>query len=98
MSLKHERIRERVRELVADYLVRELPPSAGLVSVTRVELSKDGSTARVYYSVLPEEKAPELERFLNERKRELQRLVSSLRVRVVPKLEFVREEHPHGAL
>jgi len=101
MSLKRERLEERIRELVARFAVEELPPHLGVVSVTGVRLSGDGRTARVFFTVLPEEKAEEVKAFFEEHRRTLRERIARLKVRTVPRLEFELHREPplgHGAL
>ena len=50
---RNERVREALREVAAEFLVREAGPQS-LVTVTRAELSEDGKRGTIYLSVLPE--------------------------------------------
>ena len=54
MSVRPERVAQRMRREVAEILERRLrdPGISGLVSVTDVEVSSDLSAARVYVSVM----------------------------------------------
>jgi len=88
MDKKQSRISESIREIVSQYLVENLPTNYGIVSITKVELIGDGSRAKVYFSVLPEENEGKVKEFLEQNKREIRELVRKLRIKIIPELEF----------
>jgi len=88
MSRKRERLGEQLKEIVANFVVENAPPDMGVVSITRVELTKDGSRAKVYFTVLPEENAKRVKEFLEENKRVLISKIKKLKVKTIPNLEF----------
>ena len=88
MSKKQSRISEKIREIISQYLVENLPTSYGVVSITRVELIGDGSRGKVYFSVLPEENESKVKEFLEQNKREIRELIRKLRIKIIPELEF----------
>ncbi len=95
MSIKQNRIKEEIRHIVSKYVVENLPPSFGIVSITRVELSGDGSKGRVYFTVIPEENGEKVKEFLEENRKEIRRMIKELRIKVIPQLEFyVDKENP----
>lgn len=49
---RSERIKELLRETAAEFLAREANRQS-LITVTRVELSEDGSRAKIFFTVLP---------------------------------------------
>ena len=53
-SFRSERIGIEIRKIVSDMLLKELkdPALSGMVSVTAVDVTKDGSYAKIYLSVL----------------------------------------------
>ena len=53
-SYRAERIGIEIRKILSDMLLRELkdPDLSGMVSVTAVDVTKDGSIAKIYLSVL----------------------------------------------
>jgi len=57
MSRRTERVNDLIREELSDLLLREVrdPRLGGLISITRVEVSPDLSTARVFVSVMAAE-------------------------------------------
>jgi len=48
---RQKRIASLIKDHIAGYMLLTLPDSAGMVTVTRVEMSKDLKTASVYISV-----------------------------------------------
>ena len=88
MSKKQSRISEKIREIISQYLVENLPASYGVVSITRVELIGDGSRGKVYFSVLPEDNESKVKEFLEQNKREIKGLIKKLRIKIIPELEF----------
>ncbi|WP_461832121.1 ribosome-binding factor A [Aquifex sp.] len=92
MSKKRERLSEQIKEVVAKYVVENAPPDIGIVSITRVELTKDGSRAKVFFTVLPEENADKVKTFLEEHKRNITEKIKRFRVKVIPKLEFEEDK------
>ena len=88
MSKKQSRIQQQIKEIISNYVVQNMPPEYGIVSITKVELSKDGSVAKVYFTVLPEENENKIKEFLENSKKELISHVKNLRIRTIPNLEF----------
>ncbi len=88
MSKKQNRISEKIKEIVSEYLVQNLPLSYGVVSITRVELIGDGSKARVYFSVIPEGNEKRVKEFLESSKKDIRGLIKALRIKTIPVLEF----------
>ncbi|OBS10362.1 30S ribosome-binding factor RbfA [Acidihalobacter prosperus] len=89
------RVGEQIRRELADLLRSEVKdPGMGLVTVGDVELSKDLSHARVYFTVLGDESAATatataLGRASGFLRRELGR---RMRLRIVPELQFVFDD------
>lgn len=53
MSQRSDQVAEELRKIVSRILLEELnDPRMGFVTVTRVELTKDLRSAKIYYSVL----------------------------------------------
>ena len=58
MSTKHNRITEDIKRAVSDIIGRQVKdPRLGMVSITDVELSRDLSLAKIFFSVLGDEQA-----------------------------------------
>lgn len=75
----------------------DFPPDL-LVTITRVDTSSNLIQAKVYISVLPENKTDEVFKTLNGRIYEIQQNINKrLKMRPVPKIIFGREEKTHEA-
>jgi ribosome-binding factor A len=86
-----ERVGEEIRQDLAMALAREVhDPGVGFVTLTRVKVSPDLQLARVYYTMLGDEKAKkETQRALERATPFLRRHVGShIRLRRVPELRF----------
>ena len=95
MSRRTERLAEEVREEVALLIASELKdPRIGFVTVTRVEVTPDLRTARIYVGVLGTEKQREASLTgLRQAAGFLRRaLGQSLRLRYTPELVFQYDE------
>jgi ribosome-binding factor A len=84
------RVGEQIRRELAAEIRKLKDPRIGMVTITDVEVTKDLSVARVYYSVLGEEDVitltqKGLERASGFLRRELGH---AMRLRVVPELRF----------
>ena len=86
-----DRLNEQIRRLVADILEQELVEfSAGMVTFTAVELSRDLRYAQVFYSFLGSDKDKvAIEGFLQRERRRIRSLVGKgLHIRHIPELTF----------
>jgi len=90
-----ERVGEQIRQELTMILAREVhDPGIGFVTLTRVKVSPDLQVARVYYTLMGDEKAR------RDTKRALERavpflrhqLASRVRLRRVPELHFQFDE------
>lgn len=84
------RVGEQIRRELAEEIRKLKDPRIGMVTITDVEVSKDLSVARVYYSVLGEDDVitstqKGLDRAAGFLRRELGH---AMRLRVVPELRF----------
>ena len=95
MSRRTERLGEEIREEVAQLIVGELKdPRIGFVTVTRVEVTPDLRTARVYVGVLGTEKQRQASLTgLRQATGFLRRALGQrLRLRYTPELVFTYDE------
>jgi ribosome-binding factor A len=86
-----ERVGEEIRQELAMAIAREVhDPGVGFVTLTRVKVSPDLQLARVYYTMLGDEKAKrETQRALERATPFLRRHVGGhIRLRRVPELRF----------
>jgi ribosome-binding factor A len=89
------RVGEQIRRELADLLRTEVKdPGMGLVTIGEVELSKDLSHARVYYTVFGDESATTITQTALERASGFLRreLGKRMRLRIVPELRFVFDD------
>lgn len=94
MSRRRERINEVIRRLVSAKLVAEVKdPRMGFVTVLKVQVSDDLTSAEVLVTVMEEEKKKDTLAALNGMKGFLQKdLAKNLGVRVTPVLTFRTDE------
>lgn len=94
---KKERLEEQIRRLVSELLIKDIKdPRIGFVTITGVEMSKDYSLARVGISILgtAREMRMSLEGLESARGYIQHRVGKSLKVRVIPRIEF----YPDGSV
>jgi ribosome-binding factor A len=94
-SPRTARVGEQIRHDIADLLtVAVRDPAIGFITITRVTVTPDLQQARVYYTIIGDEKARrETERGLERARPMLRRhLGKRLRLRRVPELRFFFDE------
>ncbi|MGE0709591.1 MAG: 30S ribosome-binding factor RbfA [Planctomycetota bacterium] len=96
MSIRVERVREKIKFLVANVLQNELKdPRRGFVTVIRCDLSEDFRVCKVHVSVLADTEG-EISRvmhMLKDARAFVQvRVAAGLATRVTPHIEFVRDQ------
>jgi ribosome-binding factor A len=94
-----DRVADQIRGELASLLAREVhDPGIGFVTLTRVQVSPDIQLARVFYTVLGDEKArANSARALDRAKPFLRRQIGSrLRLKRVPELSFQYDESVAG--
>ena len=90
-----DRVGEQIRQLLSESLARDVhDPGLGFVTLTRVRVSPDLQTARVFYTSMGDEKARKdtrraLDRAMSFLRRQIGR---QLRLRRVPELVFQFDE------
>ena len=95
------RLAELIKERVAEILNHEMAdPRLGFVTVTRVELDRELTTCKVYWSCLGKDTARSLnEHALNHARGFIQReMAGILSTRSVPELRFVFDESIAGSI
>lgn len=85
MSKRTEMLGSVVRSLIAPIL-RECPRECGIVSLTRIDVSADASYATVFVTALRQPESA-LD-FLHNRRKDLQKKLSTIPRRKVPVLRF----------
>lgn len=92
---RSERVGEEIRQELSHALAREVhDPGIGFVTLTRVKVSPDLQIARVYYTIIGDDKAKrETKRALERAAPFLRRHVAAtVRLRRVPELHFHYDE------
>lgn len=89
----HARSLEAIRAAAAEFLARE-SNGQSLITVTRVDLSGDGTHAVVFLSVLPVEKAKAVFDFANRKRSELREYLKDRTIMGrLPRVEFALDTH-----
>ncbi|NLM39004.1 MAG: 30S ribosome-binding factor RbfA [Firmicutes bacterium] len=94
MSTKHYRLTEDIKRAVSDIISREVKdPRLGMLSITDVDLSRDLSLARIYFSVLGgEDEAQNTLEGLNNAKGFIRtELARRVRMRHTPDIKFLHD-------
>lgn len=95
MSTKHNRITEDIKRAVSDIIGRQVKdPRLGMVSITDVELSRDLSLAKIFFSVLGDKQAVQNSLAgLNNAKGFIRtELARRVKIRHTPEIAFVYDE------
>ena len=93
MTERIPKVQELLKEELGAILLREFDvPEDTLVTLTRVDVAPNLQQAKIYISVMPEEKAKEVLRLLKKEVYEMQQLLNKrLNMRPVPRIEWVLE-------
>ena len=94
MNSRLDRVNEELREVLAEEIQRLKDPRLGFVTVTGVKVTPDLRKARVFYTVLGEEKQHRgTEAALRSARSHLRVVVGrEVRLKVTPELEFAEDE------
>jgi ribosome-binding factor A len=90
-----ERVGEEIRQELSVLIAREVhDPGIGFLTITQVKMTPDLQNARVYYTIIGDEKArKDTQRALGRATPFLRRQVGSrVRLKTVPTLEFFYDE------
>jgi len=89
-----QRVNQLIKKELSQILLREIEfPTDVLVTITRVESTPNLIQAKVFISVMPEEKTSMVSRILNKKIFELQQKINKrLKMRPVPQIHFVEEK------
>jgi ribosome-binding factor A len=87
------RVQELIRGELSVILLKEGEmPEKAVITLTRVEAAANLQQARVYISVVPDEKSKEVMRFLQKNIYDIQQQLNErLQMRPVPKIRWVEE-------
>lgn len=95
------RLQEQIKQRLAEILQRDLAdPGLGLVTITRVELDREFTICKAYWSVIGDARARrDTEAVLQRARGFCQReMARGLHTRTVPTLQFVFDEGIAGAI
>jgi len=94
MFKRVERVNTLIRLQLSQLLLKEIEFSPDvLLTISRIECSSNLIQAKVYISVMPENKFPEILKILNKNIYFLQKKLNKLlKMRPVPKIEFKEEK------
>lgn len=94
MTERIPQVNELLQQELGAILLRELDVQENtLVTLTRVDTAPNLQQAKIYISVMPEEKAKEVLKLLQKEVYEIQQLLNKrLNMRPVPRIEWVLEE------
>lgn len=94
MSKRIRQINQLIKKELSQIILREIEISSEiLITLTRVETSPDLEEAKVYISVLPEEKRGRVLQILNKNIYSLQqKLNRRLKTRPIPRISFIEEK------
>jgi ribosome-binding factor A len=93
MSSRLDRVNEEVREILAEEIQKLKDPRLGFVTVTGVKVTPDLRKARVFYTVLGEEKQHRgTQAALRSARSHLRMILGrEIRLKVTPELEFTED-------
>src|SRR5690348_1701823 len=88
--MRHHFQKEEALAHLAAQFINTTSNRQSLITVTRASLSDDEHRVTIFFTVLPEEKEPEVEFFLKRNRTEFRDFVKKhSKLRVVPTLDFV---------
>lgn len=88
-----QRVNQLIKKEISQIILREFDfPKNILVTVTRVDVSRNLIHAKIYISVMPENETQQISEVLNQKIYDVQqRLNRRLKMRPIPKINFVVE-------
>lgn len=94
-----QRVNQLIKKELSQIILREVNfPQNVLVTITRVEVSRNLIQAKIYISVMPEEQSSQVLDVLNGQIYDIQQLLNKrLRMRPVPRMIFIKEEKTQEA-
>jgi ribosome-binding factor A len=94
-SRRPKRVASLIKEALGRILLREFQGGSGLITVTRVEMTADLQTARVYLSLFGGIREDEVLELIEKRKGYLRKSIASeVKLKYNPHLIFVRDPAP----
>lgn len=93
------KINKLIKQELGQIILRELKfPENALVTITRVESTKNLSEAKIYISTIPEDYSLNTLEILNRHIYKIQQLLNKkIKIRIVPKIKFMEEKKTEKA-
>jgi len=88
---RHQRLSKEIRIILSDFILKDLNlPESGIVTISKVNVSRDLSKAKIYYTVINNKiSKEELSDFLNKKSKFLKGIVGKqITSRKIPELRF----------
>ena len=94
MNNRIEKVNALIKSELGEILLRDVDfPQGVLVTITRCDSSPNLSEAKIYVSVMPDEKIDKVFEILNRRIYDIQQVLNRrLNMRPIPRIEFKKEE------
>lgn len=94
MTNRLQRVNQLIKKELSQIILREIEfPPGILVTVTRVETTPNLIEAKIFISVMPEEKTLDIFKILKRSLYELQQKINRrLKMRPVPRMNFIEEK------
>lgn len=89
MTLRQEKVNSLLKNLIANFSASHLKINNTLVSILKVEVSKDLKQAKIIISIFPEEKVKEVFTWFEKNKKQIKQYLSkNLEMKFLPDLKF----------
>ncbi|ADO46275.1 ribosome-binding factor A [Hydrogenobacter thermophilus TK-6] len=89
MSIRREKLTKLLKEEIAEILREAHDPRLAMAVITRLDLSKDGKHAKIYFTTIPEGVEKDVEKALNAAEGYIRSLLlRRLSLKFVPHLTF----------
>lgn len=92
MTFRKEKIESLISELAAEFLMRE-SGTTSLITVTRSDISENGSHAKIFFTVLPENREAAALDFVSRKTKEFREYVKPrMKSGRLPRFEFALDD------
>ena len=89
---RQEKVNSLLRRLTASFLTKQSAGGA-VITITRIETSKDLKSSKIFISIFPENKEKEILTSLKGKVGELRKFIGSqIKMRFLPRFEFAIDE------
>ncbi|HUS58528.1 MAG TPA: 30S ribosome-binding factor RbfA [Planctomycetota bacterium] len=100
-TVKHDRVQELIKEVASHIVLYELKdPRLGFITITKVDLSPDLRSAKIFYSVLGTDTEANLTAHaIRHARGHIQREIAKhIRLRFAPEISFVVDDTPKKSI